>query len=281
MRVEYPTEWDVDEAKEEEYDWHNDDDEQRLSLFPIPRVIRRHSYTRTDVTRRPFRLPKGITLSENRADPICAISAFNYKVNAKVGASRSAMSYLLSVLDTGAGPSLIRENYCPAEALKKLRIDREVINLTSATNHRMDFLGIVTLWVTIGTYTAKTPFVVVRNMRADVLLGCTYQDVRLEAIRPRRRVCELANGDVVLILRRQAARPRVTKLDEPITVGSRTMANFNGLRVVRRTVIPPRSEMLVDVITHHKGMRLIEGRQEIWEKKGGHVRRWCRACWRQ
>lgn len=143
-----------------------------------------------------------------------------------------------------------------------------MVNLTSASNHRIEVLGMVKLSVTIATYTARVPFVVVRTLGADALLGCEYQDLHVETIKPRRRTCESDNGDVAPIIRRAAARPRLVSLDEPNIVGKRSIANFNGLRVTKRVTIPPRCWRMVDVTSHHNGMSLIEGGQDLWEKKG-------------
>ena len=62
-----------------------------------------------------------MTTEEYCSDPICYLSLFNYKVNALVGANRADQKHVLTVLDTGAGPNLIREGCCPQESLTKMR----------------------------------------------------------------------------------------------------------------------------------------------------------------
>ena len=65
---------------------------------------------------------------------------------------------------------------------------REVVNLKSVSQHRLDVLGMVVMTVTLGSYTARVPFAVVRSLGADILLGFTYIDRHIEAIQPRNTI---------------------------------------------------------------------------------------------
>ena len=111
------------------------------------------------------------------------------------------------MLDTDTGPNFIREGCCPPEALARIDKTREFVKLASATQHRLHVLRIVMLTVTIGTYSARFPFVGVRNLGDYILLGCAFQDRHVENIRCRRRDVIMANGDVVPIIIRQAMAP--------------------------------------------------------------------------
>ena len=105
-----------------------------------------------------------MSLEAYRADPICYLSLLNYKVNAKIGKTRANQKYVLSVLNTGAAPKLIREGCCPAEALANLDKSREIVNLSIVSKHRIDVMGLITLLVTVGGYTNRTLFAVVRKL---------------------------------------------------------------------------------------------------------------------
>ena len=220
-----------------------------------------------DEKERPFGLPSKISIEEYRRNPVCHLSGFNYKVDARIGMGKKDAQRLLSVLDTGAGPNLIRLKCCPEQALKALDTQREIVNLRSASNHSLETIGVVHLTVTVGSHSARTPFVVVRNLGADVLLGCTYIDQNVETIKPRGRTVELINGDVVPVIRRQALRPIESQLPERKNVGPRAMSSFNGLRVSKTVIIPPQSETFVSVTSQTKGLRIIEGRQDLWQRK--------------
>ena len=216
---------------------------------------------------RPLKSPIATALEQYDANPVCRLSGFNYKVNARVGIGVRDAKTMLTVVDTGAGPSLIRLGACPKEALSAIDTKKPMANLRSASNHALDVIGVVYLTVIIGTHVAKTPFIVSRNLGADALLGCTYIDYHVDSIRPRRRVIILSNGDTVPIIRRQALRPVTSQLPEPATIGSRAAANFNSIRVARKVTIPARSEIFVEVTTQTSGLRIVEGRNDLWERK--------------
>ena len=69
------------------------------------------------------------------------------------------------------------------------------MNLVSATKHRLDTLGIVKLTVTVSSYTSRQPFVVVKELGTDAILGCTFPDSVVESILPRKRYALLRNGN--------------------------------------------------------------------------------------
>ena len=63
---------------------------------------------------------------------MCALSAYNYKVEASVGLYRDSLTPALCVFDTGAGPNLIRADMLPDSVLTKLEHDANVIRLVTA-----------------------------------------------------------------------------------------------------------------------------------------------------
>ncbi len=58
-----------------------------------------------------------------------------------IGATKA----LLTVLDTGAGPNLIRRSVLPVEKLESISSDKELVQLCSTSNHRFNVLGVCTL----------------------------------------------------------------------------------------------------------------------------------------
>ena len=123
-RVQGPTSGNLKESELPEEAIEPEDFEAwalRPLVSPIPKVPSSHNATKVTHNVDPWGLPKKMTLKEYRANPVCHLSAFNYKVNAKVGATRADQKYVLSVLDTGAGPNLIREGCCPPAALEGTR----------------------------------------------------------------------------------------------------------------------------------------------------------------
>lgn len=174
---------DVDEAVHEEF-WQDHDGELRCLFYKLSkRVLKRFNKTQINSHCIPIGLPKDMEREKYRADQICALSPWNYKVNnTKIGRHKSKANY------NGAGPNLIR----------KLRTDQEVVNPKSASNHLLDVLGVTTLSVTIGSFTTRTSFVVVSNLGADVLSGHTYIDPHVRAIRPEERIFSTAQSCLLL-----------------------------------------------------------------------------------
>eukprot|EP00171_Calliarthron_tuberculosum_P022458 IDg22458t1 len=106
----------------------------------------------------PFGLPPFMDLEEYRADPICYLSQFNYKLDALIGPDTKTQQPLLTVLDTGAGPNLIRADLLPQRLLDELDRTREIVNIASASKHRLDVLGTLALTVTVESSTVRLPF---------------------------------------------------------------------------------------------------------------------------
>ncbi len=96
-----------------------------------------------------------------------ALSASNQKVEAAAGPGVQSMKPLLTVLDTGAGPNLIRADLLTPEVLASCDTTRPMKNLTSLSNHRLDAMDIVNLTVKFASCTVRRPFLVVRQLRAD------------------------------------------------------------------------------------------------------------------
>ena len=110
---------------------------------------RPYNDTVEEVGKHPWGLEKGVKIEEYGSDPICSLSLFNYKVNALVGANRADQKHVLAVLDTEAGPNLIREGCCRKEALTQMRTSTEVVNLSSASRHRLEVLRLVSLTLAV------------------------------------------------------------------------------------------------------------------------------------
>ena len=130
----------------------------------------------------------------------------NYKVYADLGYRHQFMVRKLSILDTGAGPNVIRKSELPTELLNHLEFG-PVPNVADANRNPIRILGIIRLLVRLGSHLSKVPFLVAEKLAAPVILGADFCDRYVEAIRPRKRVVELDDGSTVPIVRRPAKRP--------------------------------------------------------------------------
>ena len=225
----------------------------------------RDEYGSKSVLSRPYGLPKSVKMCDYMGESVCFLSPHNYKVEARIGVNSSAQHELLTVLDTGAGPNLIRAAVLPQRLLQSLD-SRGVVRLASASKHRLDVLGVTQLVVTVGSLVTRQPFVVVRNLGTDALLGCTFADKHIESIRCRKRVVELYNGDVISIVRRSAAPPDSPTTERcphvPPVVHTRQF-----LRVAEAVSLPPLSETVVAVQADVEGPHLLESLDKIYHRK--------------
>ena len=176
------------------------------------------------------------------------LSAYNYKVEVAVGAKPTELKQYLSVADTGSGPNLIRADCVPPEILANVNRDRRIVNLASASKHKLHTIGVVYLWMDVGGYACRQPsFVVVRRLDADVIIGCTFLDEYAESLQIRRKVLILADGTVVPIRRRAAGKPTVVRTREHFEVAP-LPPKTNLVHVAQRIVLPPQSETIVKVV---------------------------------
>ena len=132
------------------------------------------------IAERPLGLPKGLTVDAYMQDPICKLSLYNYKVNASIGSSAQNLTELLCVFDTGAGPNLIRLDALSRESISRINTRRQIANLTSASQHSLECVGIVDLHVNLASYVVKQPFIVVKNLSTDAILGTTFIDEHVD-----------------------------------------------------------------------------------------------------
>ena len=206
-----------------------------------------------------------MTFDVYKANPVCLLSPYNYKVEALIGRTRTLQSSYLTVLDTGAGPNLIRSDCLDSEALATIDTSPDIVSLASATKHRLDTLGIVTLTVTVAGYTSRQPFVVVKELGTDAILGCTFLDSAVESIHPRKRYALVRNGNRTRLVRQLALEPR----KERRTVCHRVARpkDLTILRVAQRAVLAPYTETVVLVNTGKRGPVLLEASDETYRRK--------------
>lgn len=98
---------------------------------------------------------------------------------------KRTLSSVLSILNTGTGPNLVRLSVLPASLRKKVDYPRALVNLQSASKHKLAMLGVVLFLAKVGHYITGQLFVVMRNDAVEVILGCMYIDDHIEKLRIR------------------------------------------------------------------------------------------------
>jgi hypothetical protein len=137
----------------------------------------------------------------NVVESVFPLLSRNYKVSATVGVTTVVATPLRAILDTGAGPNLIREEML-TEDWERYRIaDAPTYKIVGAGGRRLNQKGFVTLFVQLGNLRTKARFVVVAGLAADCILGCQFIDRHVKNIIPREKHVTLMDDSVVSILR--------------------------------------------------------------------------------
>ena len=114
-----------------------------------------------------------------------------------------------AVLDTGAGPNLIRESLLPKGWHRFGRTTAELPRIRDANNRQLSIDGIVTMFIDIGGQTLRTSFLVCRDLAVPAIVGCAFIQRFVEAILPQENKIVLKYGGAVAI---QSRRPQTIAL---------------------------------------------------------------------
>ena len=192
----------------------------------------------------------------------------NYKVFAQLGTRISAMYRYLAVLDTGAGPNVIRSDALPPGAVIK---PHKTPPMRGANGRPLQTVGVTTLHVRVGTEGDRQQFIVCEQLAVDVILGCQFCDQYVEAIRPRDRTVVLNDRSVVPIEQMSISRAKRAAQGKPEAQSLATPKKENPdikLRVSRPAVIQPGTQAWVNVQCPSTGVIYIEPRETLYERQG-------------
>jgi hypothetical protein len=125
----------------------------------------------------------------------------NYKVSATVGVTTAASTIVRAILDTGAGPNLIREEVLPEPWARYRVANAPVFNVLSAGGRRLRQKGVVTLFVQLCNLDTHSRFLVVTSLAAECILCFQYIDRYIRTILPKEKRILMSDDSVILILR--------------------------------------------------------------------------------
>ena len=195
-----------------------------------------------DKVRRPWYRVKRGECPEN----ILVLERKKYKVFADNGPTVGLMSRVLYVLDTGAGPNLIRKSKLLA-GLETLVSFRPTQDIGDANNRPLRTVGTIRKPVRLGRFVATAEFIVCEKLAVPLILGADYCDRFVEAIYPGKKTVELADFSEVLIVRRSSSRKgkktHVPGEDETEGKGERISPR---VKVARATTIEPGTQRVVE-----------------------------------
>ena len=167
--------------------------------------------------------------------PVTLFQSQNYKLCVSIGLTSRCLLPVRAVLDTGAGPNLIREDVLPIGWEHALIPGQTLPRVSNASGRRMPVKGVVQLTTRVGDLVRRIRFLVTSDLAVPCILGCHFTNAHVKGILPRDRRVDLCEGGSISILGKYEGCP---VSPETITVGRVS----NKVRVARLATIPPRSE---------------------------------------
>jgi Retroviral aspartyl protease len=113
------------------------------------------------------------------------VATRNYKISATVGVTTVISTPLRAILDTGAGPNLIREEVLPEDWSRYRVADAPFYNIVGACGKRLRQKGVITLFVQVGNLLTQARFIAVHSLAAECILGCQFIDRHVRSILPK------------------------------------------------------------------------------------------------
>lgn len=112
-----------------------------------------------------------------------ALKSSHYLFSASFGLDHRAMRTLHAVLDTGAGPNLIRSDVLPIGCRQNLVTSAHLPRLGDANGRPLQLQGVVILRLRLGNSHFRVPFVVATRLAASMIIGTDFLDRNVRAIR--------------------------------------------------------------------------------------------------
>jgi hypothetical protein len=185
-------------------------------------------------------------------ETIFPLKSRNYKVSAAVGVSTAVISPVRAILDTGAGPNLVRASILTDDWERYRVLGEPTLNIVGAGGRRLRQKGTVSMIVEVGRLQIKSGFLVIEGLAADCLRGCLFINKHVTAILPKEKKVRLSNAIVIPILRdSDQLQPRLEK--EP-----RMESPSTKVRVAKFTTVPSMSESFVWVQCAAPGLRFLQ-----------------------
>ena len=200
---------------------------------------------------------------------VCVMSATNYQVPTRLSATEGHEFACQAILDTGSGPTLIRQDLLPRGLPLSSLGDLKGGVFHDVNGGFLPLVGCVTLWVEVGTHRAPVCFGVVPHMSVGVILGGSYLDVHVRAVHVDSQTVEMVNGSRVPIIRGEAHRrkPRPNR----DAVCACPPGPSAPVRLARKTRIPGNSIAHIWVESSFTGPGFFRGRHALFLQHGIHV----------
>jgi hypothetical protein len=181
------------------------------------------------------------------------LASKTYKVSATVGVSTVVATPVYAILDTGAGPNLVREDVLSEDGTWYTK--EPTFQVAGAGGRPLPQRRVLTLCVKLGQLKARAKFIVVKYLTAGCILGCQFIDRRVKSILPKERLVLINDGSSVAII--QSASDRAMG-DDDHAMRTRTPQPSPKLRIAQPVTIPARSEGFVEAQCEAPGLRFLQ-----------------------
>lgn len=145
----------------------------------------------------------------------------------------------------GTGANVIRADHLPDEVLHIMETEKQAVHLRSESTHQPTSLGVLNLTVRIKVYYRRKPFVVVRQLTLDVILGTTFINDHDEKINIRQRHLILVEETEVPIFRCSAWQYPTYSMKKKKIRGRVKNPKETQLYVAKLALLSPQRETVV------------------------------------
>lgn len=196
----------------------------------------------------------------------------HYKLMPLIGVSKRVMRIVEAVLDTGAGPNLVRESILPRDWLRYRTEETNIPPIRDANDRKLRIEGVVRLYVDIGGQSLRLRFLVCKDLAVKAILGCDFIHRHVQAILPQKGEIILKDGGCATILRRNpqiaALIHKGTAPTAPYRRGKRlNRRDREGvIRLAKPLKVSALSESLAEVRTEVRGIHKVVPAEKLMRR---------------
>lgn len=158
-----------------------------------------------------------------------------------------------AVVDSGAGPSVVRTDLLPVGWEEYADPGPRRTRVSDASGQLLKIRGEVTLTIYVGGQPMRHEFLVVKGLSVPLILGWDFQRAHVESISPKTEMIRWDNGTST-----RARRSWVGTSSPPPKIKSHPNPQPDAVRLYRRVTLPPRAMTVVPVRCDTHGVRLIQ-----------------------
>ena len=138
--------------------------------------------------------------------------------------------------------------------------------ICDANGRGLRIAGSVTLFVQVGSYHTHIAFYVCEKLTVPAILGCDFCDAHVEAIRPRSRSVELADGTIIPIIRKPGGKTTPVQLPPSLVFTEQSGRALTRLMVTNKTMLALQRQTRVKVVCQKGGTLALNTLESMFAK---------------